>query len=65
MIGRADDAARYAELADGVRAAWQAEYIDADGACTRTPRPTTCGRSPSTWCPHELRDRRGRRGWSS
>ena len=32
--------------------AWQAEYLDADGpADARTPRPTTCGRWPSTWCP--------------
>ena len=31
VIGRDDDAIRYGELADRVRAAWQAEFIDSDG----------------------------------
>ncbi|SHF94976.1 family 78 glycoside hydrolase catalytic domain [Geodermatophilus nigrescens] len=31
VLGRDDDAARYAELAARVRAAWQAEYLDGDG----------------------------------
>ena len=34
VLGRGDDAARYAELADRVRAAWQAEYTAADGRLT-------------------------------
>ena len=34
VLGRDDDAARYAELAERVRAAWQAEYLDADGRLT-------------------------------
>jgi alpha-L-rhamnosidase len=31
VLGREDDARRYRALADHVRAAWQAEFIDADG----------------------------------
>jgi alpha-L-rhamnosidase len=31
LLGRTDDAARYAELSEHVRTAWQAEYLDADG----------------------------------
>ncbi len=31
VLGRDDDAARYAELADRAREAWQAEYLDDDG----------------------------------
>ena len=31
VLGRGPDAARYAELAASVRAAWQAEFIGADG----------------------------------
>jgi alpha-L-rhamnosidase len=34
VLGRDEDAARYAELAEHVRAAWQAEYLDADGRLT-------------------------------
>jgi alpha-L-rhamnosidase len=34
LIGRDDEAVRYADLADDVRAAWQAEYLDADGRLT-------------------------------
>ena len=34
LLGRDDDAARYAELSEHVRAAWQAEYLDADGRLT-------------------------------
>jgi alpha-L-rhamnosidase len=34
LLGRAEDATRYAELAENARAAWQAEYIDADGRLT-------------------------------
>ena len=34
LLGRDDDAARYADLAENVRAAWQAEYLDADGRLT-------------------------------
>jgi alpha-L-rhamnosidase len=34
VIGRDGDAARYGELADQVRAAWQAEFVGADGAVT-------------------------------
>ena len=37
ILGRPADAARYADLAANVRAAWQAEFIDADGAI----RPAT------------------------
>jgi len=37
VLGRPADADRYAGLAAGVRAAWQAEFIDADG----TIRPAT------------------------
>jgi alpha-L-rhamnosidase len=31
LLGKDGDAARYAELAEHVRAAWQAEYLDAEG----------------------------------
>ena len=31
VLGRDDDAARYEELAGNARAAWQAEYLDAEG----------------------------------
>ena len=31
ILGRDEDAARYGELAENVRAAWQAEYLDPDG----------------------------------
>ena len=31
VLGRGPDAARYGELAASVRAAWQAEFIGADG----------------------------------
>jgi alpha-L-rhamnosidase len=34
LLGKDDDAARYAELSDNARAAWQAEYLDADGGLT-------------------------------
>ena len=34
VLGRYDDAVRYAALADHVRAAWQAEYVGADGRLT-------------------------------
>jgi alpha-L-rhamnosidase len=34
LVGRDDDAARYAELSGRVRAAWQLEYLDADGRLT-------------------------------
>jgi alpha-L-rhamnosidase len=34
ILGRDDDAARYRELAGNARAAWQAEYVDADGRLT-------------------------------
>jgi len=34
VLGRDDDAARYRELAENVRAAWRAEYVDADGRLT-------------------------------
>nr|WP_246325032.1 family 78 glycoside hydrolase catalytic domain [Petropleomorpha daqingensis] len=34
LLGRDDDAARYALLAEDVRTAWQAEYLDADGTLT-------------------------------
>lgn len=34
LTGRSDDATRYAELAERVRHAWQAEYIDAEGCLT-------------------------------
>ena len=34
MLGRDADAIRYAELAEHVRAAWQAEYVGADGELT-------------------------------
>ena len=63
VLGRDDDAARYAELSEHVRAAWQAEYLDADGRLTPghagQPRPRagvrpgarrSCGRrSPTGW----------------
>jgi alpha-L-rhamnosidase len=34
LLGRDDDVTRYAELAQNVRAAWQAEYLDAEGRLT-------------------------------
>ena len=34
VTGRADDAVRYAELSEHVRAAWQAEYLDGEGRLT-------------------------------
>jgi alpha-L-rhamnosidase len=34
LTGRPEEAARYAELSGSVRAAWQAEYMDADGRLT-------------------------------
>jgi alpha-L-rhamnosidase len=34
LLGRPEDAARYAELSEHVRAAWQAEYLDAGGRLT-------------------------------
>jgi alpha-L-rhamnosidase len=34
VLGRTEDAARYAELSEQVRAAWQAEYLDAEGRLT-------------------------------
>jgi alpha-L-rhamnosidase len=34
LLGRDDEAVRYADLADDGRAAWQAEYLDADGRLT-------------------------------
>src|SRR5437763_6765302 len=34
LIGRDDEAARYVELTGNVRAAWQAEYLDAEGRLT-------------------------------
>jgi alpha-L-rhamnosidase len=34
VLGRTEDAARYAALSERVRAAWQAEYLDADGRLT-------------------------------
>ncbi|MEN3284456.1 MAG: alpha-L-rhamnosidase [Solirubrobacteraceae bacterium] len=35
VLGRAEDAARYGELADATRAAWQAEFIQPDGGLSR------------------------------
>jgi alpha-L-rhamnosidase len=34
LLGKQDDAVRYAEVSGRVRAAWQAEYLDADGRLT-------------------------------
>jgi alpha-L-rhamnosidase len=34
VTGRPEDAARYAELSEQVRAAWRAEYVDAEGRLT-------------------------------
>jgi len=34
VLGRTEDAARYAELSEHVRAAWQAEYVDLEGRLT-------------------------------
>jgi alpha-L-rhamnosidase len=34
LLGKDDEAVRYADLAEDVRAAWQAEYVDADGRLT-------------------------------
>jgi alpha-L-rhamnosidase len=34
VLGRTEDAARYAELSERARAAWQAEYVDAEGRLT-------------------------------
>jgi alpha-L-rhamnosidase len=34
VLGRDDEAARYRDLSDNVRAAWQAEYLGADGRLT-------------------------------
>lgn len=31
LLERPDEAARYAQLAERVRRAWQAEYVDAEG----------------------------------
>ena len=63
LLGREDDADRYAELAADVRAAWQAEYLDDDGpadaghpgqprarAGLRPGARRSCGRrSPTGW----------------
>jgi alpha-L-rhamnosidase len=34
VLGRTEDAARYAELSEKVRASWQAEYLDGEGRLT-------------------------------
>jgi len=40
VLGRADDHARYAELAANIRLAWQAEYIGTDGRLARDTQAT-------------------------
>ncbi|MGY1808632.1 family 78 glycoside hydrolase catalytic domain [Blastococcus sp. SYSU D00669] len=40
LLGRDEDAARYAELADRAREAWQVEYLAADGALTPDTQAT-------------------------
>ena len=65
VLGRDDDAARYAELADQVRAAWQAEYIGADGRLTPDTQANHVRALAFDLVPAELAGRRSPTGWSS
>ncbi|WP_448628346.1 family 78 glycoside hydrolase catalytic domain [Geodermatophilus sp. URMC 64] len=40
LLGKDDEAVRYADLAENVRAAWQAEYLDGDGRLTPDTQAT-------------------------
>lgn len=55
VLGRDDDAARYAGLADRVRAAWQAEYIGADGRLVPDTQATQVRALAFDLVPAELR----------
>ncbi|MFD0662893.1 family 78 glycoside hydrolase catalytic domain [Thermocatellispora tengchongensis] len=61
VLGRTEDAARYRCLADDVRAAWQAEFIGADGALTVDTQATHVRALAFGLVPDELRERTARR----
>ena len=46
---------RYASWRRASRDAWQHEFVEPMAGSPRTPRPTSCGRSPSIWFRAELR----------
>lgn len=56
ILGRPGDAARYAELAASVRAAWQAEFIDQDGDLRPATQATAVRALTFGLVPGELRD---------
>ena len=57
LIGRHDDAARYAELASQVLRAWRIEFIDDDGNITRRTQATLTRALAFGLVPDELRAR--------
>ena len=56
VLGRADDAARYARIAEQVRAAWQAAYLHADGTTRRDTQASYVRALSFGLVPDELRD---------
>jgi alpha-L-rhamnosidase len=57
VLGRGSDAARYADLAAGVRAAWQAEFIAADGDVRPATQATIVRALTFGLVPEHLRER--------
>nr|WP_157474169.1 family 78 glycoside hydrolase catalytic domain [Parafrankia sp. EUN1f] len=57
VLGREADAQRYGALAAAVRAAWQAEFIDADGRLTPDTQATHVRALAFRLVPEELRER--------
>ncbi|MGY1846485.1 family 78 glycoside hydrolase catalytic domain [Blastococcus sp. SYSU DS1021] len=55
VLGRHDDAARYAELSELARQAWQAEYVDAEGRLTPDTQATHVRALAFDLVPAELR----------
>jgi alpha-L-rhamnosidase len=55
VTGRADDAVRYAELREHVRAAWQAEFLDGEGRLTPDTQANHVRALAFDLVPHEVR----------
>ena len=55
LLGKDDDAVRYADLAEDVRAAWQAEYLDAEGRLTPDTQANHVRALAFDLVPYELR----------